>query len=64
MTYAEQLAALEADLQGKVARRDWHGVADAACDLRELEAVEVAIERERRDRVNRLVRSLATSPDA
>lgn len=40
MTHAEQLAAIERDMQGKIARRDWHGVADCAMDLRELEAEE------------------------
>lgn len=38
MTHAEQLAAIEKDMLGKIERRDWHGVADCAMDLRELEA--------------------------
>lgn len=38
MTYQEQHAALVADLQGKLHRQDWHGVSDAANDLRVLEA--------------------------
>lgn len=38
MTYQEQRDALIADMRGKMHREDWHGVADAANDLRELEA--------------------------
>lgn len=38
MTYDEQRDALIADMRGKMHREDWHGVADAANDLRELEA--------------------------
>ncbi len=38
MTYDEQHAAIVADLKGKVERKDWHGVSDAANDLRVLEA--------------------------
>jgi predicted DNA-binding protein (UPF0278 family) len=38
MTYEEQHAALVADLKGKLHRADWHGVSDAANDLRVLEA--------------------------
>lgn len=33
-------AAIQADLLWKFSRGDWHGVADAACDLRVLEAQE------------------------
>lgn len=40
MTFKEQIAAIEQDLQGKLFRRDWHGVMDCAADLRELEAKE------------------------
>ena len=40
MTYQEQRRRLLEDLQGKLFREDWHGVADAACDLRELDARE------------------------
>lgn len=38
LTYDEQRAALLADLDGKRFRGDWHGVSDAANDLRVLEA--------------------------
>lgn len=38
MTPAAQHAALVAYLRMKVEQRDWHGVSDAANDLRELEA--------------------------
>lgn len=38
MTHEEQYLALLADLLGKLFRRDWHGVSDAANDLRVLEA--------------------------
>lgn len=38
MTYHDQHAALVAYLKAKVEARDWHGVSDAACDLRVLEA--------------------------
>jgi hypothetical protein len=38
MTYDEQHAALVNDLKGKLEREDWHGVSDAANDLRVLEA--------------------------
>lgn len=38
LTYDEQHAALLADLDGKRFRADWHGVSDAANDLRVLEA--------------------------
>lgn len=34
----QQREALLAYLRMKVEQEDWHGVADAACDLRELEA--------------------------
>lgn len=40
MTYAEQHKALRDDLLGKFYRADWHGVSDAANDLRVLEAKE------------------------
>lgn len=40
MTFEEQIAAIERDLEGKKFRRDWHGVMDCAADLRELEAKE------------------------
>jgi hypothetical protein len=42
MTYEEQHAALVADLKGKLERGDWHGVSDAANDLRVLEALHAA----------------------
>lgn len=38
LTYAEHHATLVSYLLAKVARGDWHGVSDAANDLRELEA--------------------------
>lgn len=34
--YEKQREVIKADLQGKFAREDWHGVADAAMDLRDL----------------------------
>jgi hypothetical protein len=40
MTHQEQIKAIEMDLNGKLFRRDWHGVMDCAADLRELEAKE------------------------
>lgn len=40
MTYAEQRRRLIEYLHMKVEQQDWHGVADAAMDLRELEAQE------------------------
>jgi hypothetical protein len=40
MTFKEQIAVIEQDLQEKLCRRDWHGVMDCAADLRELEAKE------------------------
>ncbi len=44
MTYDEQHAAILADLKGKLQREDWHGVSDAANDLRELEAEQRGLE--------------------
>lgn len=38
MTYEEQHRRLIEYLESKVAVADWHGVSDAANDLRELEA--------------------------
>ena len=38
MSYAKQRAILIQYLLMKVDQQDWHGVADAACDLRELDA--------------------------
>lgn len=38
LTYQERHAALLAYLYAKVQERDWHGVSDAANDLRVLEA--------------------------
>jgi hypothetical protein len=38
MTLDDQIRATELDLQAKLSRRDWHGVSDAANDLRVLEA--------------------------
>jgi len=38
VSYEEQLAILIQCLQGIIARCDWHGVADVAMDLREMEA--------------------------
>lgn len=40
MTYEDQIRAIENDMDGKLYRRDWHGVMDAAVDLREREAFE------------------------
>jgi hypothetical protein len=40
LTYAEQHATLVSYLLAKVACADWHGVSDAAMDIRELEAEE------------------------
>lgn len=42
MTYAEQRAALITYLRHKVEISDWHGVSDAANDLRVLEAAQAA----------------------
>lgn len=42
MTYPEHRRRLIEYLEAKVAAADWHGVSDAANDLRELEAVERA----------------------
>lgn len=39
LTINEKLELMEAYLKLKVQERDWHGVADAAMDLRELEAI-------------------------
>jgi hypothetical protein len=49
MTHDEQIRAIEADMRGKMHRRDWHGVADCAMDLRELEAMERGRQEVRRD---------------
>jgi hypothetical protein len=38
MSYEEQRAILIQYLQVMIARNDWHGVADVAIDLREMEA--------------------------
>ena len=38
MSYEEQQAILIQYLQAMIARCDWHGVADVAMDLREMEA--------------------------
>lgn len=35
---AKRRAIIVADLQGKVEAEDWHGTADAAMDLREIDA--------------------------
>lgn len=48
MTYDEQHAALVNDLKGKLEREDWHGVSDAANDLRVLEAENASYEHLRR----------------
>lgn len=48
MTYHDQHAALVAYLKAKVEARDWHGVSDAACDLRVLEASDWKWEQTRR----------------
>lgn len=40
LSYAEHHATFVRYLLAKVARADWHGVSDAANDLRELEAEE------------------------
>lgn len=40
LTHEEQVRRILSDLEGKIFRRDWHGVADCAMDLRELEAQE------------------------
>ena len=44
MTYEEHHAVLVAYLKSKVEIADWHAVADAAMDLRELEAKKRAID--------------------
>jgi len=38
MSIEEQIRIIEADMKGKIERRDWHGVADCAMDLRDIEA--------------------------
>lgn len=38
MTLTEQWRAIYNDLQGKLERRDWHGVRDACVDLEIIEA--------------------------
>ena len=43
LTHAERHAALVAYLNVKVQERDWHGVSDAANDLRVLEAEQAAL---------------------
>lgn len=49
MTHDEQVRAIEIDMQGKIHRRDWHGVADCAMDLRELDALERGRQEVKRD---------------
>lgn len=49
MTHDEQVRAIEIDMQGKIHRRDWHGVADCAMDLRELDALERGRKEAKRD---------------
>jgi len=44
MNYAKRRRGLIKYLKLKIDMEDWHGVADAACDLRELEAYERARE--------------------
>jgi len=39
MTLEEQIKAVEVDLRGKLHRRDWHGVWDAASEISRLEAL-------------------------
>ncbi len=43
MTYADRRQRLIDYLLMKVAENDWHGVADAACDLRVMEASRVGM---------------------
>lgn len=38
MNYNERHAAIVQYMQAKIAEKDWHGVSDAANDLREMEA--------------------------
>ena len=40
MTYAERHAAIVQYMHAKIVEKDWHGVSDAANDLREIEAHE------------------------
>lgn len=42
MTYEERRTVLIAYLKMKTFQCDWHGVSDAANDLREMEAAEIA----------------------
>jgi hypothetical protein len=42
-----QRAAIIEDLMHKVAREDWHGVADCAMDLRDIEAYVAGLEGKR-----------------
>lgn len=43
MTYEEHRSVLIAYLKAKIEISDWHGVSDAANDLRELEATQRAL---------------------
>jgi hypothetical protein len=43
MTYEERRAALIRYLNVKVEEEDWHGVSDAACDLRVMEASRLTV---------------------
>lgn len=49
MTHDEQVQAIMTDMRGKIHRRDWHGVADCAMDLRELDALERGRQEARND---------------
>jgi hypothetical protein len=65
MTLDDQIRATELDLQAKLSRRDWHGVSDAANDLRVLEATRDAhgpTVRAFRDYVDRYVSQLRAKP--
>lgn len=61
MTAREQYDAYLAYLRMKIEQKDWHGVADAAMDLRELEATFPEL---KKDRESPLPHKAAGSPDA
>jgi hypothetical protein len=60
MTHDEQVQAIMTDMRGKIHRRDWHGVADCAMDLRELDALERGRQEVRNDQ-ERSAKAVLTS---
>lgn len=53
MTHDEQVQVILEDMKGKIHRRDWHGVADCAMDLRELDALERGRQEVRNDQARK-----------